>query len=82
MKQTVIRVAKALRSPKSDKTMEELVEGLFSPNEIAEFAKRLLIVDLLKQGISQHEIAARLKVGVATVGRGAKELKRGRFKSI
>jgi Trp operon repressor len=37
---------------------------------------------MLKKGISQHEIAGDLQVGVATVTRGSKELQEGRFKNV
>lgn len=82
MERAVSVIANALNSTKTNKEREALIEGLFSPNEIAEFAKRLAIVQLLKQGKPQHVIAKELGVGVATVGRGAKELKRGRFTTL
>jgi TrpR family trp operon transcriptional repressor len=62
--------------------MENLVLGLFTPAEIDEFSRRLRLVKLLKQGVSQHEIARQLGIGVATVTRGSRELKLGRFKFI
>lgn len=58
----------------------ELISGLFTPGEIEEFARRLRIVKMLKRGVSQHVIAQKLGVGVATVTRGSKEIQRGRFR--
>ncbi len=59
--------------------LENFLAGLLTPAEIKEFSQRIEIVKLLKKGIPQHEIAARLKVGVATVSRGSKEIMLGRF---
>lgn len=59
-----------------------LLSSLFTPTEIKSFAKRLLIVLNLKKEISQHEIADKLKVGVLTVTRGSREIKKGKFKFI
>ena len=63
----------------SKEKLENLLEGLLTEKEIEELAERIRIIQLLKKGVGQHEIAAQLKVGVATVGRGAKELKEGHF---
>jgi len=71
-----------LMQAKTKQEMENLVLGLFTQGEIEEFARRLTLVRLLKEGIAQHEIAKRLGVGVATVTRGAKEIKMGRFKYV
>ncbi|MDE2025202.1 MAG: helix-turn-helix domain-containing protein [Patescibacteria group bacterium] len=67
---------------KDKEQMENLVLGLFTQGEIEEIARRLELVKLLKKGVSQHEIAKRLGIGVATVTRGAKEIKQGRFKYV
>ncbi len=62
--------------------LENLLRGLLTPSEIQEFAQRIEIVKLLKKGVGQHEIAKKLKVGVATVTRGAKEIKQGNFVTV
>lgn len=67
---------------KSAKDMENLLLGLLTPKEIEEFEKRIKIVTLLKQHVAQHKIAEKLGVGVATVSRGAQELKLKRFKVV
>lgn len=67
------------------KTKEEVVnffEAILTPKEIREIPKRLLIIKLLKSGMPQQEIAKKLKVGIATVTRGSKELAKGSFDSI
>jgi TrpR family trp operon transcriptional repressor len=60
----------------------DLLKGLLTLGELEEIARRLQIVKLLKAGVSQREIAERLKVGIATVTRGSKEIKQGRFSKI
>lgn len=62
--------------------LENLLKGLLTPAEREEFAQRIEIVKLLKKGIGQHEVAKKLNTGVATVSRGAKEIKMGNFKYV
>jgi TrpR family trp operon transcriptional repressor len=62
--------------------MRDFLEGILTPKELVEIPNRLEIVRLLKKGVGQHEIAGKLGVGVATVERGSKELKRGKFKYV
>lgn len=61
---------------------KDLLYGLFTDKERAEFAMRLEIVKRLKKGVAHQKIARSLKVGVSTVTRGAREIKNGRFKHI
>lgn len=62
--------------------MNDFLKGILTPKELVEIPHRLEIIKLLKKGISQHEIAGKLGVGVATVGRGSKELQNGRFQNV
>lgn len=62
--------------------MKELLTSLFTKDERHMFAHRLLIIKMLKDNISQHEISKKLKVGVLTVTRGAREIEKGRFNFI
>jgi len=62
--------------------MDNFLKGIFTAQELEEIPTRLQIIKLLKKGISQQQIAQKLKVGIATVTRGSKELKMGRFKNI
>lgn len=82
----------------TDKNLEELIEklldiqtkekmydflqGILTPKELLELPKRLQIVKMLKKGISHHDIAGKLHVGVATVTRGSREIQRGRFQNV
>lgn len=67
---------------KTKKEMINFLYGLLTPKEIDEFSTRLEIVKMLKQGIPQLKIVQKLGVGIATVTRGSRELKLGRFKYI
>jgi TrpR family trp operon transcriptional repressor len=71
-----------LLSIKSKEGMEDFLKGILTAKELLEIPNRLKIIKMLKKGISQHEIAGDLKVGVATVTRGSKELQEGRFKNV
>lgn len=75
-------LAQALSQVKSEAEMLDFLKGLLTLGELEEIARRLQIVKLLKEGLSQREIAEKLKVGIATVTRGSKEIKQGRFKNI
>ncbi len=61
---------------KNKKEMESFLKCFLSPSELESIPKRLEIVKMLKKGIPQAKIAKELSVGIATVTRGAMELKR------
>jgi TrpR family transcriptional regulator, trp operon repressor len=67
---------------RTESEMKNFLEGILTPKELIELPHRLEIVRLLKRGVSQHQIAEDLGVGVATVGRGSRELQKGRFKNV
>lgn len=73
---------KHLLNIKSEKEAKDFLESLFSPEEIEVFEKRINIVKLLLKNKPHREISSELNVGIATVTRGAKELKLGRFKFL
>jgi len=70
-----------LRINEKDKMMDFL-QGILTPKELIEIPNRLAIVKMLKRGISHHDVAGKLRVGVATVTRGSRELQKGRFKNV
>lgn len=67
---------------KNKEEMKNFLLGILTPKELEEIPTRLQIVKMLKKGTSQHEIAEKLGVGIATVTRGSKEIKLGRFKVV
>lgn len=62
--------------------VKDFLDGILTPKERREIPVRLQIVKMLKKGVSQHEIASKLGVGVATVTRGSKEIAKGNFSQI
>ena len=76
---TLVETLLGVQNPED---MLDLLEGLLTVGELGEISCRLQIVKLLKTGVPQREIAEKLKVGIATVTRGSKEIKQGRFKNI
>lgn len=75
-------LVQAVLSIKTHSEMQDFFEGILTPQELVEIPNRLAIVKMLKSGVSQHKIAEKLRVGIATVTRGSKELQKGRFKTI
>lgn len=75
-------LVEAFLENKSGAEMLDFLKGILTPREIEELSTRLQIVKLLKKGLPHQEIARRLKVGVATVTRGSRELRTGRFKKV
>ncbi len=67
---------------KSKKQLENFLQGILTPKELEEIPNRIKIVKLLKKGIAHQDIANKLHVGVATVTRGSRELKSGRFEDV
>lgn len=63
-------------------TLEDFLLGITTPSEREELARRLEIIHQLLAGKPQQQIANDLRVGVATVTRGSKELATGRFKAL
>ena len=75
-------LVEAFLTNKSKSEMLDFLKGILTPREFDELTTRLQIVKLLKKGLPHQEIARRLKVGVATVTRGSRELRLGRFKKV
>ncbi len=75
-------LVKTFLKNKSNEEMLDFLKGILTPREIDEISTRLQIVKLLKKGLPHQEIARRLGVGVATVTRGSREIRMGRFKKI
>lgn len=58
-----------------EKDMGEFLTDMLTKTELDELSKRLQIIKLPSKGILRRKVAEDLGVGVATVTRGAKELK-------
>lgn len=66
------------------KLLHDFLFDLLSPSEYKDLAVRLQIIRQLAQGLPHRQIAKNLKVSVATVTRGSRELanKSGGFRQI
>lgn len=60
----------------TDKNMRRFLDILLTPSEFDELSRRLQILKRLMKGKTQREIAGDLGVGIATVERGAGELRK------
>jgi TrpR family trp operon transcriptional repressor len=80
--QKIKKLANILLSFRSQKELENFLIGLLTPQEIEQFDKRLDIIEYLKNDLPQRQIAEKMKVGIATVTRGSKMLKKGHFKNV
>lgn len=80
----VKELAETIVKIKSKKLAEDFLSNILTPAELEEISRRLQIVKMLKKGIPQRKIAKSLNVAIATVGRGARELKYGKagFKNV
>lgn len=70
-------LAKLMVSAKSAGELDGLLDALLTPAEHEELAKRWQIVKQLIQGVPQREVRDKLKVSIATVTRGSRELQYG-----
>lgn len=68
-----------LLAQESAEDMETVLRALLTVSELADVANRLQIMDMLKQGVPQRQIADKLGVGIATVTRGSRHLKQGGY---
>ena len=75
-------LVEAFLKNKTRAEMLDFLKGILTPNEFDEIVTRLQIVKLLKKGLPHQEIARRLKVWVATVTRGSREIRMGRFSRV
>jgi len=75
-------LVKSFLKLKTGSEMLEFLKGILTPKELDQLSTRLEIVKMLKQGVIQQRISKKLGVGIATVTRGSRELKLGRFKKV
>jgi len=79
MENKLNQLVEVLLEIKNKKEMIDFLKGILTPKEMEEISTRLQIVRLLKKGKPQQFIAKKLGVGIATVTRGSREIKLGRF---
>jgi len=62
---------------KTKEDLKKFLEDILTPAEIETLYERLQIIKFLKSGLSQREIAEKLKTSTTTVNRWARVLKYG-----
>ena len=82
MNKNLEELIEMLLSIRTKDKMYDFLHGVLTPKELLELPNRLQIVKMLKKGISHHDIAGKLHVGVATVTRGSREIQKGRFQNV
>lgn len=82
MKPDLKDLVETLLSIRESKAMRKFLIGILTDMELEDIPKRLQIVRMLKKGVPQREIAEKLGVGIATITRGSKEVKKGNFDMI
>lgn len=73
----VKELADAIVSIRETGLAEAFLRNILTPSELEEISKRLQIVKLLLDGVSQREVAKKLGISMGTVSRGSRELKYG-----
>ena len=71
------RLIDYLLAAESTDDMRKVLRGLLTPSELTVISTRLEIARLIKEGMTQREIAKTLGVGIATVTRASNEIKAG-----
>ncbi len=62
--------------------LRDLLYSVTSTSERHEIPRRIEVIKRLLRGHTQPQIAAELKVGLATITRGSKELSQGHFRLL
>ena len=70
-------VAKTLSAVKWKKQMNLVLQDLFTPQEIVDLSDRILVLQSVKAGKKQRDIAEELWISVTTVNRGSRVMKFG-----
>ncbi|HCW32811.1 MAG: hypothetical protein UT55_C0022G0009 [Candidatus Peregrinibacteria bacterium GW2011_GWE2_39_6] len=68
---------KAFLSLKNNTEVRLFLNDILTPGEIEILVERWNLVKLLRQGKTQREVSAILGIAIATVSRGARQLKYG-----
>jgi TrpR family trp operon transcriptional repressor len=71
------RLVRIFCSIDDPRTMKRFMKEVFTASEIEDISKRWKVMELLKKGLSQRAIAAKLGVSLCKITRGSKVLKSG-----
>ncbi|MEI7579441.1 MAG: Trp family transcriptional regulator [bacterium] len=67
---------------KDKEQADEFFKVMFTPKEFEQLKIRIQILQMLKKGMLQRDIANKLKIGIATVTRGSNMLKQYEFEML
>lgn len=74
-----------MSKPQSDRSInvpDELLRELLTPSEWRMVKQRLLIINLLEEGLSIRKVASQARVGTDTVVRVARMMEKGKLRQI
>ncbi|NQV88143.1 MAG: hypothetical protein HQ402_01120 [Parcubacteria group bacterium] len=71
-----------IASTKNKNKLQSLMKGLLTYTEKIMIAKRLAIIIMLQEDITEYEICHALKISSSTVGRIADNLEKGLYKGV
>lgn len=74
-RESLARFAAAAASVTDSEETEVFLSELLTPTELHDLVLRWELLELLEQGVSQRQIAARLGISLCKITRGAKILK-------
>ncbi len=77
MEKHVRQLAEIFSAIRSKKEAQALLTDLLTPHELRMLGKRWLELQELARGVSQREVAAKLKVSISKITRGSRVLKQG-----
>ena len=72
----VNELAAVLSQTDDQELLEEFLESILTPNELAEVSTRWALVRLIDDGISQRKVADQLGLSLCKITRGSKELQK------
>jgi len=69
-------ISQILSKIDSNKTIEEFLFSILTPNEVKNISSRWEIVKRIEKGLSQRKIATDLHLSLCKITRGSRELKK------
>ena len=69
-------ISQILSRIESNKTIEEFLFSILTPNEVKNISSRWEIVKRIEKGLSQRKIATDLHLSLCKITRGSRELKK------
>ncbi len=69
-------IARVLAGTDDPALLERFFREILTPREVRDISSRWELVKLLERGVSQREIARRLRLSLCKITRGSRELKK------